>query len=223
MTKKRGTGTGILLPLVFAVCLLFGACFGIKSDIVIRSNGSGTIALEYRVSEYFSTLGAQGGNETSPPLPLSEEDFKNAADTIDGLKLTGYSNKKDGEDILYRITLEFENFGALVALMNGPQTGYFDYTEKNDKHILTVVYAPDLMGDDNNMSELLPVIFESYTYNFKMDFPSKCDVRFFNGGAQKIEKFPVGTTKIEARSFEFSSPMSDIVSLNESAGIEITW
>jgi hypothetical protein len=217
--KKRS----VLLSLLVAACLLLGACFGVKADTVVRGDGSGTIAIEYRVSEYFLTLGAQEGNEAAPALPVGKQDFQDAADEIDGLKLTGYSRKKDGEDVLYSITLEFTRFGALAEFMSSQDAGYFDYTEKDGRRVVTIVFAPDAARLDDGAEEMLPVIFEGYTYDFKISFPSNCDVRFFNGGAQRTETFPVGTVTSGPRSFEFSSPMSDIVTIQESAGIEIRW
>lgn len=213
-----------LKPLVLAACLLFDACFGVKSALVIHRDGSGAIDMEYRVSKALLELGTQEGNEASPALPLGEKDFEDAANAIDGLKLIRYSTKSDGDDTLYRVNLEFAHFDALVRYMNaqGGAGAYFDYTEKAGKHILNIVLSPD-EADYDGGKEMIPVIFEGYTYDFKMSLPSKCDVRFFNGGAQQIETLSLGAVTVEPRSFTFSSPMSDIISMREAAGIEVQW
>ena len=54
--------THVVLFLCLAAIGL-NSCLGASADITIRSDGSGRIALEYRVSQMLESLGRLDGNE----------------------------------------------------------------------------------------------------------------------------------------------------------------
>jgi hypothetical protein len=201
---------------------MFSACFGTKSDITLRKDGSGTIALEYKVSADFMKLGTFDGNQSTPSIPIGEEDFKRTVEAIEGLKLTRFSSKNEDDNIIYDVKMEYSNINALISFMD-TQGQHFDLTETNGKNILTVIFSPGTDEYTPEMRELIPIIFDGYKLDFKITLPSQCTVSFFNGGAQKIEGPPVGEVQTSAKTINFSSSMSEILEVEEPVAMEISW
>jgi hypothetical protein len=219
---KKYSLHGVKLAVVMALSLMFSACFGIKSDISVRKDGSGVIALEYRISEELLKLGTQDGNEQFPALPVGEEDYKRTIDRIEGLKLSAFSSKKEMNDIVYAVRLEYAKLSALIEFMD-TQGEHFTLTEKDGETLLDIVFAPGGEVETAEIKELLPVIFGNYRFDYKMSFPQKCNVRFFDAGRNAIDKPPAGVCTIDGVSFTFSSAMSELLSVNANFVMQIRW
>jgi hypothetical protein len=219
---KKHSSRVVKMPVVVVLCLMFSACFGIKSDISIRKDGSGTIALEYRISEELLKLGTQDGNANFPALPVGEEDYKRTVDRIDGLKLGAFSSKKEMGDFVYDIHIEYAKLSALIEFMD-TQGERFTLTEKDGENILEIVFSAGSEAQTPEVKELLPVIFGDYRFDFKMTFPNKCGVRFFDAGRKEISKPPSGELKVDGVSAAFSSTMSELLSANANLIMEIRW
>ncbi|GHT76702.1 hypothetical protein FACS1894124_8630 [Spirochaetia bacterium] len=72
---------------------VLGSCIGMSADITIRRNGSGVLALEYRMSRELESLGKLDGNERWLPIPVGKADFERTTDRIPGLALKSFSSK----------------------------------------------------------------------------------------------------------------------------------
>jgi hypothetical protein len=192
---------------------MFASCFGMKSDIALRADGSGLISLEYTISNELLALGTQDGNASSPIIPAGKKDFEEAVNLIDGLNIASYSSKHKDNDTIYSIKLEYKTFDALAKFMD-TQGGRFRLSEKNGKHILNITIVPTTPAASDPDEGLIPVIFEGYNFNFAMSFPSDCVLN---------STIPsVGNTKVKSRSVEYSAAMSELF-LSSPVAFEIVW
>ncbi|MDR2509587.1 MAG: hypothetical protein LBC77_02965 [Spirochaetaceae bacterium] len=207
---------------IICAALLFASCFGMSSDITIKKNGSGSIALAYRISEELIALGTLDGNEHLPAVPVGEEDFKRTVSRIEGLSLKSFSSKQDGTDIVYHVNLAFENIDALVSFLD-TQGQFVTMTEKDGKRILTVVFAPGTEEYTPEMLELMPVIFDGYDFDFSIKLPSKSDVVFFDRGSEKLAAPAVGVAEKLSQGVKYSAPMGALFAAGETVALEISW
>jgi hypothetical protein len=208
--------------IIFLFAVFFVSCFGISSDITIKNDGSGTIALEYHISQDLLKLGTLDGNESFPAVPVGENDFKRTIDRIDGLKLKKFSKKEEGNDIIYSVLIDFSNMTALIKFID-TQGQYCNVSQKDNEHILMFVFSPGNEESSSEMKELMPIIFDGYEFHFKISLPQKCNVVFFNRGEGQIDEPSVGTVNISSKSVSFNSSMADLFSTNAETAMEIRW
>ncbi|MDR0389404.1 MAG: hypothetical protein LBH73_04995 [Spirochaetaceae bacterium] len=109
----------VFFPCLLVFLTLLSSCIGVDSKITIRRDGSGTIELQYRVSEELQALGELDGNEHKPTVPTGRIDFERGAARIDGLSLVSYAEKRQDHDRTYAVTLSFAHMDALMAFLDG--------------------------------------------------------------------------------------------------------
>jgi hypothetical protein len=210
------------LSAILLSALLFASCFGMSSDITIHKDGSGTAALEYRISKEMLSLGNLDGNDAFPAVPVGEEDFKRTVDRIDGLELTAFSSKAEDENLVYKVKLSFSNLDALSAFLD-TQGQQCLLSEKDGYRIFTVVFTPGTEEYSPEMRELMPLIFEGSPFNFKLSFPGASNVVFFDRAGGKIAAPPLGKADTGAKSLSFSAPMGDVFASGETIAFEARW
>ncbi|MDR0289373.1 MAG: hypothetical protein LBI06_00370, partial [Treponema sp.] len=101
---------------VLALC----SCLGVQADISIRADGSGRIALEYRVSQMLESIGRLDGNERWPAVPVGRADFERSIARIPGLRLVSFrtSDVKSTGDLVTKAELQFKDIATLVAFLD---------------------------------------------------------------------------------------------------------
>ncbi|MDR1232598.1 MAG: hypothetical protein LBK61_14500 [Spirochaetaceae bacterium] len=159
---------------IFAV-LLFSSCIGIKTDIEVKRDLSGTVRLEYTVSQELLDSGTLDGNENWPAVPVGKADFERTVARIDGLELRSYHERKQGGDRLFEVTLAFDHVSALSRFLgdNGQQ---FVYKNENGSHIFTVSFNEKPEGgqpqaDDDALMSLVRTAFTGYQFDFSISVP----------------------------------------------------
>jgi hypothetical protein len=75
----------------------------------MRSNGSGRITLEYRVSNMAEAIGALDGNERWPTIPVGRADWERTVERFPGLSLVSFSRREGNKDTVYNVRLDFVN------------------------------------------------------------------------------------------------------------------
>jgi hypothetical protein len=158
-----------------AVAVLLASCVGVKTDITVKRDLSGTARLEYTVSQNFLTGGTLDGNERWPTVPVGKADFEQTVSRIDGLTLRSYRERETGGDHVFEITLAFDHVSALAEFLgaNGQQ---FDYTNEDGRHVFTVVFNKAASGEtaqphDKELSALTKKVFEGYRFDFTISVP----------------------------------------------------
>jgi hypothetical protein len=205
------------------MALMLSGCFGMKTEIEIRKDGSGTMNLVYRISEELLSMGGLSGNEDSPPIPVGRADFESSFNRIPGLAMTNFSEKTDDDDRLFLVKAAFDNLDALMIFLDSQGQQVKLEQDEDGTNILTVYLLLDTQDLDSDMLEAIPLIFNGYRFDFDIDFPQKCAVSFADVDGNALPSLPFGTTQIDSDSVEFSSSMSDLLTTGAAAAMVIRW
>jgi hypothetical protein len=123
LKKSAAHFVRVKIAVLFAAAVTFTSCFGVSADISIREDGSGTIALEYRVSRMAEALGRLDGNERWQTIPVGRADFERTLARLPDMRLLSFSSKQEtanGGDMVNNAKLEFKNIKALLAFLDAP-------------------------------------------------------------------------------------------------------
>jgi hypothetical protein len=161
--------------IIFA--LIFTSCIGIKTEVQVRRDLSGTVRLVYTVSQEFLDNGTLDGNENWPALPIGRLDFERTVSRIDGLTLKAYHEKKAGHDRLFEVTLAFDHVSALAAFLDA-NGQHFDYKNENGSHVFTVLFNANLNTAQDNerpydgaVLALAEAALAGYQFDFSISVP----------------------------------------------------
>jgi hypothetical protein len=208
------------LGVMSLITLFFSSCIGIKTNITIRNNGTGTIDLEYRISRIAESLGKLDGNEGWPVLPVGKADFERTISRIDGLRLTSFSVRDDEKDRVIRAKMDFSRPEALIDFLDAPgQRAHLIREEK--KHRLSLTLGGGTQNQDPELMELVETVFRGYAIELGITFPR--DITLTDGSGRKIDALPVGNVRETERNIRFSSPMADLLLTKEPVLMEVLW
>jgi hypothetical protein len=214
-----------IVSLFFALCcmtLALNSCLGVQADITIRADGSGKIALEYRVSQILESIGRLDGNERWPAIPVGKGDFERSVARIPGLKLTSFSSKdvrrKQGEkDLLTKVTLEFKNTDALLAFLDSTGNTRATLVQENGKNILRLtLLSPSSAIANPDLLSLLGEISAGYEINLSLSAPKTASLAV-------PPSVPAARLVSQGKKVSFAAGLTDIIGLNEGLVIEISW
>jgi len=218
LMKLKFMKINLLLAGLAAVVL--SSCIGISADITIKADGSGTIALEYRVSQELESLGRLDGNESRPAVPAGKIDFERTAARIPGLKLTGFSSKEKrngsgGTDLVTNVTLAFKDTGALLAFLDG--TGSSTLVEESGVRRLRLSLFAPRDSVSNDLLALLRDVYGGYELSLSFSLPKNAALTMIPASVPAA-KLVSGGKKVS-----FSIGMGELLSLNEGLVLEIRY
>ncbi|MDR2965469.1 MAG: hypothetical protein LBU88_06810 [Treponema sp.] len=104
--------------IIFIVFAMFSSCLGLNMDISMRSNGSGRIVMEYSVPAGAENIGRLDGNENWPIIPVGRADWQRTVSRINGVKLVSFSSRQRQQEVITKVTLDFDNPNALANLLD---------------------------------------------------------------------------------------------------------
>jgi len=217
---------GCLRPpaaLVFVSGLLLAGCFGIKTGIVIKKDGSGTISMEYKISNELLAAGTLDGNAAWPAIPVGEADFRRTIARTDGLELSAFSIKKGAKDTIYKIRLKYKTIQALCGFMDARGAAFSYSKTAGGEETLFIRVIPEKNNYSDEMLHLLPVIFEGCNFDLKIETPGKCRVAVSGENREELNTLPAGSFKSAGNTFELSAPMVELFSASGGLNFEISW
>jgi hypothetical protein len=215
--KKRA------LPLLCAV-LLFGSCVGASMEIVARPDGSGTIALEYRLSQDLESLGKLDGNERWPVIPVGKADFERSAARIEGLSLRSFSEKTTATDRIFQAKFEFATMDALARFLDGTGRSASLVREGGkNRLVLSFNSSAGQAEVDQQLLSLVASSFEGYALDFGISLPRQPELRVPDGRGGYAESPSAGAVLLQGNRVGFSAPMADLLGAREPARLEIVW
>ena len=221
---------------MFCVCcaalLSLNSCLGVQADITIRADGSGSIALEYRVSQMLESIGRLDGNERWPAIPVGRVDFERTAARIPGLRLSSFSTKEvrnaagGGSDLVTKVVLEFKDTAALLAFLDsaGAHASLVQDTGKlpNAANVLRLVLLEPAAGLDqavNNadLRSLLREISAGYEIGFSFSLPKTAVLSVIPPSV------PALRTTAQGKKVSFAIDAGELIDLEDGLAIEIVW
>jgi hypothetical protein len=226
--------------LIIAFCVLMNSCLGAEADISIRADGSGKIALEYRVSQMLESLGRLDGNERWPTLPVGRADFERTVARIPGLRLISFSSKEatspngvlGGKDLLSKVSLEFKNTDALLAFWGseaassssinaagsgGAAARTASLIQRDGKNILRLVLLdPSSDTIDSNLLSLLKDISAGYEISLSLSAPK-------NAAISLIPSVSSARITAQGKKVSLAIGMADLLDIKDGLAVEISW
>jgi hypothetical protein len=191
---------------------LFTSCIGVKTDITVNRDLSGTARLEYTVSRSLLDSGTLDGNEYWPTIPAGKADFERTVSRIEGLTLRSYRERDQGDDRVFEVTLAFGHISALAGFLsaNGQQ---FVYANKDGRHVFTLVFN----GGASNAGTALHGDVSGETAQAYSDELSAFVKEAFSG-----YRFDL-TISVPGDKKTYSVPMGDLVTSSRTEGLEISF
>ncbi|MCL2762025.1 MAG: hypothetical protein FWD36_02305 [Treponema sp.] len=210
------------LLLLFCAALAFNSCLGVSADIHIRADGSGKIALEYRVSQVLESMGRLDGNERWPAIPVGKADFERSVARIPGLRLSAFSAKSvsnvfGGKDLVTNVTLEFNNTGALLAFLDNTGAGV-SFTQENGKNSLRLVLLDEAaVITDDDLLALLQEIAAGYTISVSLSAPKNASLTAIPSSVSFAQMVSQGKKVLAVIG------LGDLLALEEGLTVEMSW
>jgi hypothetical protein len=209
--------------LFFAV-LVCSSCVGASMEIVTRQDGSGTIALEYRLSRELESLGKLDGNENWPVVPVGKADFERSAARIEGLTLRSFSERATPADRIYQAKFDFANPEALLGFLDSSgQRASLNREGGKNRLVLSFNDSAGQIDLDPELLDLVAESFAGYALDFAITLPRTPELRAADGSGGFTESPSVGTALVQGNRVSFSAAMADLVSAQSPARLEIVW
>jgi len=212
----------IMYCLLFASLALMTSCLGAAADIVMRADGSGSITLEYRVSQMLESLGRLDGNERWPAIPTGKADFERSLSRIPNLRLSSFSAKEapnamGGKDLITKVTLDFKDPAALLAFLDSTGSRA-SLVQKDGKNILRLVLLdPVKDAIDADLLSLLREVSAGYEINISLTAPKDATLSVIPPAVPAARIVPQG------KKVSFAMDMGELVSLKDGLILEIVW
>jgi len=161
----------ILFILILSSFLI--SCVGIKSEIELDDDGSGTLRLSYKVSQMILHLGRLEDDERVVPLPVNRRDFERTVQSIEGLSLNSYSSREDEENIYIDTELSFQSIEALSDIFSRSDSGGITLTQndKGDTVYTQVIHRGRGEDIDRDTLEMIETFFKDYFIEYSLTAP----------------------------------------------------
>ncbi|MDR0289610.1 MAG: hypothetical protein LBI06_01590 [Treponema sp.] len=206
--------------------LVNSSCLGAQADISIRADGSGRIALEYRVSQMLESMGRLDGNEGWPAVPVGRADLERSVARIPGLSLRSFSsreagNSAGGRDLVTRAVLEFRDLSALLAFLDSSGSAA-SLAQRDGKNTLRIVLLENAVDDaqsiDGDLLSLMREISAGYEICFDFNLPRSATL-----SASPPQSISSARIVPAGRKVSFAIGMGDLVGLEDGLILEIGW
>jgi hypothetical protein len=203
---------------VLAVLCCLTSCLAVSADIVLNADGSGTVAMEYRMSLALKSLGEQDGSERWYPLPVGRADFERTLQRLPGVKLLSFSTKEDGNDLVAAAKLSFADPPALTAFLDAYGEGAV-YTPGR----LLLTLSEGGGRENRELESLIAEISGGYSVKISLSPPGEGALSLLDGSGGQAS--PVQGAAIEGRgkTLSFSAPLSEVLSARNGLSLDFRW
>jgi len=191
------------LPVLLVLSL--SSCIGIESQISVGSDGSGTLRLDYRISQFLR-------EDRTLPLPVSREDFQRAVSVEPGLSLVALNQREDEQDVYIDARIGFDRVEALNALGGSGQIG-LSYTVEGDKHILRQRVYPgqSSQGISAESLKMIETFFQGYELSYLVSAPAP------------IQAHTLGELSEDRRSLRYRTTIPELLKQKDEVILEVIW
>ena len=208
------------LFLLLGVAILLSSCIGIKSSVLFNRDGTGTINMEYRISKMLTEMGE---GDADMPLPVSEEELKNALSGHPNLTLKKVSQREDDNDVYITSEIQFqkiseftdiESFGQMPMSLEAEGGEYVFrqiISEGNEPAGETEEGESDTEEMDAASKEMMAAFFEGYELSFEVSAPT--EVTYHSHGELSANR----------KTVTYSIPLLEMDALEEETVLEVRW
>ena len=187
------------------------SCIGIDSRLTIRSNGSGTLQLTYRISQLVANLGLSTG-KSAIPLPVTRADFDRSLAASGGkVRLTRFDRSESEKDITIRVEMSFDSLDALASV-DAFHDADLKWGTEGSTHTFSQVIArtltPPLSDDSRRMLETL---FDGYEMSYVLEAP------------QPIQASTLGSLSADKRTLTYTTKIQDVMTTSKDLVMSARW
>jgi len=209
-----------ILPLLFI--FLLSSCFGVDADITINPNGTGTIVLEYRVSQSLDSLGRQDGNERWNTIPVGRADFQRTLDRLPDMRLVSFSSRQDARDIIVSVRMEFSSIQGLLAFLDaGGRRSSFTGNAASGRMVFTLSEGTGVNNPE--LASLLAGISEGYAVRIGMGFPGEGSLEVSDNQGRALTAIPGSEIQSAGRRVFSSFPLYEVLTATNGMQVEFRW
>jgi len=211
--------TWLLIVSVFILTL--SSCIGVSADIQMRADGSGRIALEYRISRMAETIGRLDGNENWPIVPVGRADWERTVARIDGMRLVSFSGSETAQDIVNKVTLEFSNTDALVKFFD-PSGKRAAVSRENGSNKLHITFNEGASSQiDPNLLDLVKQVCAGYLFSVSFSAQGNSTMSVTDSAGRTIT--PPSGAVLSGRKVSLSVETGEIVSSADGLAVSFNW
>ncbi len=197
--------------IVILTVVLLSSCIGIKSEILLRQDGTGVLTLSYKISQFMKNIDA-GREEKQLPLPVNEEEFVRTAEGIEGLRLTDIDEREDEENVYIRAELEFDSVDAVNALGRAGQIGISLENQGNTNTFRQVIFAGQ-EGEEitEDSLEMIETFFQGYDLVYAITVPSQ------------VKSHSLGDLSEDGRTVTYTITVPEILKASQPLVLQVAW
>lgn len=200
------------------ICLLLlgviflGSCVGIETRLDIRTDGSGSLSLTYRISRELVDLGRTEGDPVAVPLPVSREDFARALHGIDGVLLKSFRRAQDEKEVTIGAVIAFTSLEALSRVEAFKELDTRISATASGRTLTQRIAkaAPQPVTADSR--RMIDELFDGYELAYIVHAP-----------APITSSSPGTTLSADRRTLSFSTRISDLVDRTEDLVVSLSW
>jgi hypothetical protein len=196
------------------------SCIGVSTDIHIRRDGSGTVAMEYRYSRMAEAIGRLDGNEKWQVIPVGRADWDRTLARLPGMKLVSYSASEKENDLVNNVTLEFKNTAALITFLDASgRRASFNGANRLDV-ILNEVSSSAINPD---LTELMKQASSGYRFRISFSAEENSTMTVSNGeGGALVPPDGAGIVS-SGKKVSLDIGTGELLSLKEGIGVSFSW
>ncbi len=197
---------------LLAVCaLLLCSCVGIDSALTIRADGSGTLAISYRVARALADLGKTDDALRTVPLPVERRDFEQALASAPGVKLERYSMSVGDQDVTVRASLSFDRISSLARL--GPLSASGLAVQESGGHgtFTDTLYRASQPAPDADALTMVDDLFQGYDVALELTAPAP------------ITAHSVGTLSTNGRTLSWRATVPELLRGGKDVVLTASW
>jgi hypothetical protein len=191
--------TRLFVPALAVLCLC--SCIGVESQILLNRDGSGTLLLSYRVSQFFR-------EDPGLPLPVSGEEFQRVVQAAPGLRLAALSQRQDEQDLYIAARIAFDRVESLnvlgnrLELSNTPEGSIFR------QRLYPGQPAGGIPAESLGMIE---TFFSGYVLSFELSSPAP------------IRSYASGQLSEDGRSLRYQTTIAELLKQKDEVTLEVIW
>jgi hypothetical protein len=189
-------------------------------DITLNQNGSGTIALEYRISKSLDSLGKLDGNERWNTIPVGKADFERTIDRLPEMKLLSFSSREEGQNTVISVKMEFGSLKGLMAFLDaGGRRASFSGGADSGSLVLTL--GESAVPASSGLAGLLKDVSDGYLVELSMSFPGEGTLSVFDSNKKPVTQ--VNRLIPRGKKVSLSLPLFEILSAKDGINAEFKW
>ncbi len=200
------------IVLVFLLTFVFSSCVDLQSNISLNGDGSGTLELEYEISQKTVYLGRLDENDPTIPLPVNRDDFERTVAAIPGMSLSSFSLEETADFVRVAAVVTFSNIDQISRFLGNDTDDVIALNQSGGETVFqyTIYKKLDESIDEETLL-MLETFFQGYELSFALTPPRQ---------PKQINR---GSISDNGKIATYTVPLVDLFKNNETVVWNIVW